>query len=42
MARNIVLQELGLEPRYIAAADEGIAWDVLPDFEPRTHMRPLR
>jgi 5-methyltetrahydropteroyltriglutamate--homocysteine methyltransferase len=42
MARNIVLQELGLEPRYIAAADEGLQWDVLPDFEPHTHVRPLR
>ena len=41
-ARNIVLKELGLEPRYIAAADEGLAWDQLPDDEPFTHMKPLR
>jgi 5-methyltetrahydropteroyltriglutamate--homocysteine methyltransferase len=42
MARNVVLEELGLEPRYIAAADESIQWDVLPDYEPQTHLRPLR
>ncbi len=41
-ARNIVLQELGLEPRYIAAQDEGLAWDQLPDDEPFTHLKPLR
>ena len=32
--RNIVLEELGLEPRYVAAADEALAWDMLPDYEP--------
>ena len=41
-ARNIVLKELGLEPRYIAAQDEGLAWDQLPDDEPFTHLKPLR
>ena len=41
-ARNIVLQELGLEPRYIPAQDEGLAWDQLPDDEPFTHLKPLR
>jgi 5-methyltetrahydropteroyltriglutamate--homocysteine methyltransferase len=41
-ARNIVLKELGIEPRYIAAQDEGLAWDQLPDDEPFTHMKPLR
>jgi 5-methyltetrahydropteroyltriglutamate--homocysteine methyltransferase len=41
-ARNIVLQELGLEPRYVAAADERLAWDQLPDDEPLTHLKPLR
>ena len=41
-ARNIVLQELGIEPRYIAAQDEGLAWDQLPDDEPLTHLMPLR
>jgi 5-methyltetrahydropteroyltriglutamate--homocysteine methyltransferase len=41
-ARNIVLQELGLEPRYIAAQDESLAWDQLPDDEPFTHLKPLR
>jgi 5-methyltetrahydropteroyltriglutamate--homocysteine methyltransferase len=41
-ARNTVLQELGLEPRYIPAQDEGLAWDQLPDDEPLTHFRPLR
>jgi 5-methyltetrahydropteroyltriglutamate--homocysteine methyltransferase len=40
--RNIVLEELGLEPRYVAAADEGLQWDALPDYEPNTHLRPLR
>jgi 5-methyltetrahydropteroyltriglutamate--homocysteine methyltransferase len=40
--RNIVLEELGLEPRYVAAADEGLQWDVLPDYETNTHLRPLR
>ena len=41
-ARNIVLQELGVEPRYIAAQDDGLAWDQLPDDEPFTHLKPLR
>jgi 5-methyltetrahydropteroyltriglutamate--homocysteine methyltransferase len=41
-ARNIVLKDLGAEPRYIAAQDEGLAWDQLPDDEPFTHMKPLR
>jgi 5-methyltetrahydropteroyltriglutamate--homocysteine methyltransferase len=42
MARNIVLDELGAEPRYIPAADEKLAWEQLPDYEPYTHMKPLR
>ena len=41
-ARNIVLKELGVEPRYVPAADDGLQWDVLPDDEPFTHLRPLR
>jgi 5-methyltetrahydropteroyltriglutamate--homocysteine methyltransferase len=41
-ARNIVLKELGLEERYIAATDEALAWDQLPDDEPFTHIKPLR
>jgi 5-methyltetrahydropteroyltriglutamate--homocysteine methyltransferase len=41
-ARNIVLKELGLEERYIAATDEQLAWDQLPDDEPLTHIKPLR
>ncbi|MFN0153659.1 MAG: cobalamin-independent methionine synthase II family protein [Gaiella sp.] len=41
-ARNLVLKELGVEERYIAAQDEGLAWDQLPDDEPLTHLRPLR
>ena len=41
-ARNIVLQELGLEPRYIPAQDDGLAWDQPPDDEPFTHFKPLR
>ena len=41
-ARNIVLQELGVEPRYIAAQDDGLAWDQLPDDEPFTHLKPIR
>jgi hypothetical protein len=32
-ARNIVLQEQGLEPRYVAAADDALQMDVLPDDE---------
>ena len=31
-----------LEPRYVAAQDEGLAWDQLPDDEPFTHPKPLR
>jgi len=42
LARNIVLRELGVEERYIPVADEGLAWDQLPDFEPHTHLKPLR
>jgi len=41
-ARNIVMQELGVEPRYVPAADDSLVWDVLPDDEPFTHLRPLR
>jgi 5-methyltetrahydropteroyltriglutamate--homocysteine methyltransferase len=41
-ARNIVLEELGLEPRYIPVQDEGLAWDQLPDDETFTHVKPLR
>jgi 5-methyltetrahydropteroyltriglutamate--homocysteine methyltransferase len=41
-ARNIVLGELGVEPRYIPIQDEGLAWDQLPDDEPLTHVAPLR
>ena len=41
-ARNIVLKELGVEERYIAATDEHLAWDQLPDDEPFTHSKPLR
>lgn len=42
MARNIVLKELGLEPRYVPAADEKLAWDQLPDDERFTHSKPLK
>jgi len=42
IARNIVLKELGVEERYVPAADEGLAWDQLPDDEPFTHVKPLR
>ena len=42
MARNIILEELGAEPRYVPAADERLAWDQLPDCEPHTHVKPLR
>ncbi|MEI7941178.1 MAG: hypothetical protein WCK27_31265 [Verrucomicrobiota bacterium] len=42
MARNIVLKVLGLEPRYVPAADEKLAWDQLPDNEGFTHVKPLR
>jgi hypothetical protein len=37
--RNIVLKELGLEPRYVAAADAALVPDVLPDNEPLTHLQ---
>ena len=37
-ARNIVLKELGLEERYVAAADPALQTDVLPDREPLTHL----
>jgi 5-methyltetrahydropteroyltriglutamate--homocysteine methyltransferase len=42
LARNVVLKELGLEERYVPAADDGLAWDQLPDDEPLTHLKPLR
>jgi 5-methyltetrahydropteroyltriglutamate--homocysteine methyltransferase len=42
MGRNIVLEELGVEPRYVPSADEQLAWDHLPDNEPFTHLKPLR
>jgi 5-methyltetrahydropteroyltriglutamate--homocysteine methyltransferase len=41
-ARNIILGELGVEPRPIPIQDEGLAWDQLPDDEPLTHVAPLR
>jgi 5-methyltetrahydropteroyltriglutamate--homocysteine methyltransferase len=41
-ARNMVLKELGVEERYVPCADEGLAWDYLPDDEPLTHLKPLR
>ena len=41
-ARNIVLKELGVEERYVPVADEQLAWDYLPDYEPLTHLEPLR
>jgi 5-methyltetrahydropteroyltriglutamate--homocysteine methyltransferase len=37
-ARNIVLKELGLEERYVAAADASLQTDVLPDHESLTHL----
>jgi 5-methyltetrahydropteroyltriglutamate--homocysteine methyltransferase len=37
-ARNIVLKELGLEPRPVTAADPALQTDVLPDREPLTHL----
>jgi hypothetical protein len=37
-ARNIVLRELGLEERHVAAADPALQADVLPDREPLTHL----
>ena len=36
--RNLVLKELGLEERYVPAADPGLQADVLPDREPLTHL----
>ena len=36
--RNVVLNELGLEPRYIPAADPSLQTDVVPDREPLTHL----
>lgn len=36
--RNIFLKELGLEPRYVAAADPALQTDVVPDGEPLTHL----
>ena len=42
MARNIILKELGLPERCIAAADEKLAWDQFPDHESFTHLEPLR
>ena len=42
MARNMILDELGVEQRYIPAADEKLAWDQLPDNETFTHLKPLR
>jgi 5-methyltetrahydropteroyltriglutamate--homocysteine methyltransferase len=41
-ARNIVLKELGLPERYVAAADPALQADVLPDDEPLTHAPPPR
>jgi 5-methyltetrahydropteroyltriglutamate--homocysteine methyltransferase len=41
-ARNIVLGELGVDERYVPCADERLAWDLLPDEEPHTHLTPLR
>jgi 5-methyltetrahydropteroyltriglutamate--homocysteine methyltransferase len=38
MARNTILKELGLPPRDVPAADEKLAWDQLPDYEPLTHL----
>jgi 5-methyltetrahydropteroyltriglutamate--homocysteine methyltransferase len=37
-ARNIVLNELGVEERYVPAADPALQVDVLPDREPLTHL----
>jgi 5-methyltetrahydropteroyltriglutamate--homocysteine methyltransferase len=42
LARNLVLKELGVEDRYVPAADEQLAWDQLPDRELHTHSKPLR
>ena len=37
-ARNVVLRELGLEERYVSAANPALQTDVLPDHEPLTHL----
>jgi hypothetical protein len=29
-----------LPERYVPAADETLAWDQLPDYEPLTHLKP--
>jgi hypothetical protein len=42
LAQNIILRELGLPERYVPAGGEELAWDQLPDYEPLTHLRPLR
>ncbi len=42
MARNFVLKELGLPGRHVPTADEMLAWDQLSDYEPHTHLKPLR
>jgi 5-methyltetrahydropteroyltriglutamate--homocysteine methyltransferase len=39
--RNIVLKELGIEERYVPAADRALQTDVLPDREPLTHLPSL-
>src|SRR3954447_12989017 len=41
-ARNILLRELGVEERYVPAADPMLARDWLPAEEPATHFAPLR
>jgi 5-methyltetrahydropteroyltriglutamate--homocysteine methyltransferase len=41
-ARNILLRELGVEERYVPAADPMNEMDWLPDDEPLTHFKPLR
>jgi hypothetical protein len=33
-----VLKELGVEERYVPAADHALQVDVLPDREPLTHL----
>jgi 5-methyltetrahydropteroyltriglutamate--homocysteine methyltransferase len=40
--RNIVLKELGLEERYVAAADRSLQPDVRPDHERLTHLASPR
>jgi hypothetical protein len=37
--RNIVLKELGLEPRYVAMADPSLQPDVRPNHEPISHLQ---